>query len=118
MKTLEDLRTAIAEFTDERDWHQFHAPKNLAMALSVEVAELVEHFQWLSPEDTDALSPEELAAVGEEIADVQYYLVRLADRLGIDILDACEKKIVKNREKYPVELAKGTALKYSKLRRP
>ena len=117
MKSLEDLRVAIAEFAGERDWNQFHSPKNLVMALSVEVAELVEHFQWLTPEQADALSPEDLHAVGEEIADVQYYLVRLADRLGIDILEAAEQKLEKNRQKYPVATAKGSALKYTKLPR-
>ena len=115
MKSLEDLRLAIAEFADERDWDQFHSPKNLAMALSVEVAELVEHFQWLSAEQADDLDPETLHAVGEEIADVQYYLVRLADRLGIDILAAADGKLAKNRAKYPVAQAKGSALKYTRL---
>lgn len=117
MKSLEDLRLAIAEFAGERDWDQFHSPKNLAMALSVEVAELVEHFQWLSIEEADELTPEQLQAVGEEIADVQYYLVRLADRLGIDIIEAAEAKMVKNRAKYPVEQARGSALKYTRLPR-
>lgn len=115
MKTLEDLRTDVARFVAERDWGQFHTPKNIAMALTVEAAELQEHFQWLTPEDSSSLSEEQLGEVADEIADVQVYLLRLADVLGIDLLEACERKMAKNRAKYPVELARGRADKYTKL---
>jgi dCTP diphosphatase len=80
---LEDLRTSIGEFIAERDWEQFHSPKNLAMALSVEVAEVVEHFQWLTEEQSQNLPPEKLADIREEIGDVMIYLIELADKLGL-----------------------------------
>ena len=115
MKDIEDLRQAVAEFARERDWEQFHSPKNLAMALSVEVAELLEHFQWLTEKEAGQLDAETAAKVAEEIADVQIYLVRLADKLGIDILDSADKKLVKNAEKYPVGKARGSAKKYTDL---
>ena len=107
MQSLEDIRQAMDEFTRARDWEQFHSPKNLIMALSVEVAELMEHFQWLTLEQAGQLDDETLLQVGEEIADVQIYLVRLADRLGIDILAACADKMVKNAVKYPVGKVRG-----------
>ena len=115
MQDLEALRRAMAEFAAARNWDQFHSPKNLIMALSVEVAELMEHFQWLSLEQAQALDEETLASVAEEIADVQIYLVRLADKLDIDILSACADKMVKNAEKYPVDKASGSARKYTEL---
>ena len=88
MKDLEALRQAVARFAKDRDWDQFHSPKNLVMALSVEAAELVEHFQWLSEAESNNLAPETLAEVADEIADIQIYLVRVADKLGVDILTA------------------------------
>ena len=115
MRTLEDVRQSIAEFAAARDWEQFHSPKNLVMALSVEVAELMEHFQWLTLEEAKQLDDATLVKVGEEIADVQIYLVRLADKLGIDILAACADKMVKNAAKYPVARASGNARKYTDL---
>jgi len=115
MKDLDSLRVAIAEFARERDWDQFHSPKNLAMALSVEVAELLEHFQWLTEDEARELDAETLARVADEIADVQIYLLRIADKLGVDVLDACTHKLEKNAEKYPVVKAKGTARKYTDL---
>ncbi|MEE4299431.1 MAG: nucleotide pyrophosphohydrolase [Pseudomonadales bacterium] len=115
MDNLEDLRADVARFVAERDWAQFHTPKNIAMALTVEAAELQEHFQWLTPEASAALSSEQLGEVADEIADVQVYLLRLADLLGIDLLEACERKMAKNRAKYPVALARGRADKYTKL---
>lgn len=115
MKDLEALRDAVREFVAERDWEQFHSPKNIAMALSVEVAELLEHFQWLTEAQSATLDDETRAAVADEIADVQIYLVRLADRLGIDILDAAATKFVKNAEKYPVDKARGSSKKYTEL---
>lgn len=111
MESLEDVRQAIADFAQARNWDEFHSPKNLVMALSVEVAELLEHFQWLTLEQAKQLDAETLVKVGEEIADVQIYLARLADKLGIDILAACADKMVKNAVKYPVDTAAGNARK-------
>lgn len=108
-KTLVDLTQSLRRFAAERDWEQFHSPKNLAMALSVEVAELLEHFQWLTEAESLRLSPAELRAVRAEAADVLIYLVRLADRLDIDLLAAAEEKMVRNAEKYPVAECRGSA---------
>ncbi|MDO9317615.1 MAG: nucleotide pyrophosphohydrolase [Gammaproteobacteria bacterium] len=113
MKDLEEVRAKVAEFASERDWDKFHSPKNLAMALSVEVAELVETFQWLTEAESSSLSIEQLAAVGHEIADVQVYLVRLADKLGVDILHLVEEKMRLNAHKYPVLKVRGSAKKYT-----
>jgi dCTP diphosphatase len=110
---LEDLRNAISAFVRERDWEQFHSPKNLAMALSVEVAEVVEHFQWLTEEDSKNLPPEKLAEVREEIGDVMIYLTELAEKLGIDPVEAAKAKMMINGQKYPAELVKGKASKYT-----
>jgi dCTP diphosphatase len=110
---LEDLRSAINAFIQERDWEQFHSPKNLAMALSVEVAEIVEHFQWLTEEDSKNLPPEKLAKIREEIGDVMIYLTELADKLGIDPVEAAKSKVTINGQKYPAELVKGKASKYT-----
>jgi dCTP diphosphatase len=110
---LEDLRRAISAFIQERDWEQFHSPKNLAMALSVEVAEIVEHFQWLTAEQSQNLPSEKLAEIREEIGDVMIYLVELADKLGIDPVEATKAKVAINGQKYPAELVKGKASKYT-----
>lgn len=109
--TLEELRSYLVDFAKKRDWQQFQHAKNLSMALSVEVAELVEHFQWLTPEESDILSTEKHREVAEEIADVQMYLVLLADRLNVDILQAASQKTLKNEQKYPVEEVKGQLMK-------
>jgi len=113
--TLEDLRNALRRFAAARDWEQFHTPKNLAMALSVEAAELLEQFQWLTPAQSAQLDARRKQAVAEEIADVLLYLTRLADVLGIDALAAARRKIRINARKYPVRRAKGNARKYSEL---
>lgn len=113
MTEIAELKARIAAFASERDWDQFHSPKNLVMALSVEVAELMEHFQWLTEEQSRNLSDEKRAAVAEEIADVQVYLIRLADKLGVDILDSVDAKIAKNGAKYPADTVRGSAKKYS-----
>jgi dCTP diphosphatase len=110
---LDDLRSAIGAFIRERDWEQFHSSKNLAMALSVEVAEIVEHFQWLTEEESKNLPPEKLAEVREEIGDVMIYLTELADTLGIDPVEAAKSKVTINGQKYPAELVKGKASKYT-----
>ena len=110
---MDELRTAIGAFIAERDWEQFHSPKNLAMALSVEVAEIVEHFQWLTEEQSQNLPPEKLAEIREEIGDVMIYLTELADKLGIDPVVAAKAKVAINGQKYPAELVKGKASKYT-----
>jgi dCTP diphosphatase len=101
---LTTLRDALRAFCAARDWHRYHTPKNLVMALSVEAAELVEHFQWATPEESLALTPEKRAEVADEIADVLIYLTELADVLGIDPIAAAREKIVKNAAKYPAPL--------------
>lgn len=113
MSDLDDLTRRLRLFASDRDWDKFHSPKNLSMALSVEVAELVEHFQWLTEAESISLSKDVLAAVSDEIADVQVYLIRLADKLGVDILDAVENKIKKNEAKYPADKVRGSAKKYT-----
>lgn len=113
--SLDTLRARLRAFIAERDWDQFHNPKNLAMALVAEAGELVEHFMWLSPEEADRLPAETLAEVELEMADILLFLVRLADRLGVDLVAAAEKKLALNAAKYPVEKAKGRATKYDRL---
>ena len=115
MDRLDALRSKLAQFADERDWDQFHNPKNLAMALIAEAGELVEHFQWLSPQQAENLSAESKSAVAPEIADVLLFLLRLADKLDIDPIAAAEKKMALNAEKYPVAKSRGKATKYNKL---
>ena len=107
--TLADLAQALREFARERDWEQFHTPKNLAMALIVETAELVEHFQWLTPEQSLQLDDEKLEEVRQELADNLIYLTRLADVLGIDLVDAAFRKIAINAAKYPANKARGSS---------
>jgi len=111
--SLDTLRLHIREFAEIRAWERYHTPKNLAMALSVEAAELLEPFQWLTAEQSLQLSVEQHEAVRQEIADVLIYLTRLADLLDIDLLDAAADKLAINARKYPVEKSHGNALKYS-----
>ena len=113
--SLQSLGQQLCAFAQERDWEQFHSPKNLASALVVEAGELLEHFQWLTEEQSRTLSPEKLDAVGSEIADVLLYLVQLSNVLGIDPLQAAQAKIQVNAQKYPVALAKGSSKKYDQL---
>lgn len=112
---LEPLRDRLRAFASARDWEQFHSPKNLAMALAVEAAELVENFQWLTEEQSRDLAPETRQAAREEIADVLLYLIRISDQLGIDPVAAAEEKMIANEKKYPVDKARGTAKKYTEL---
>lgn len=100
---LNKLNQALREFAKARDWEQFHSPKNLASALSVEAAELLEHFQWLTEAQSRSLSPEKRDEVGAEMADVFLYLLQLADKLGVDLIDAAQRKMLVNAQKYPVE---------------
>jgi len=111
--SLKQMRDALREFAAERDWDQFHSPKNLAMALTVEAAELLEHFQWLSESESSALSADKLAAVGAELADVFIYLVRLADKLGIDLLASAREKMTLNARRYPADAFRGSSRKYN-----
>ncbi len=112
MRDLGELKQRLRAFAAERDWDRFHSPKNLAMALSVEAAELVELFQWLTEEESAAPDPERRRRAAEELADVLFYLVRIADRLDIDLLAAAEAKLARNAEKYPAERVRGQARKY------
>ncbi len=112
MTSLEDLRQRIRDFNDARDWAQFHSPKNLSMSLMIEAAELAEIFQWLSEGESKSLGADKLALAEEEIADVLIYLVNIADKLGIDLLVAANRKLKINDEKYPVDKALGSAEKY------
>ena len=113
MSELEKIKLRLRQFAEERDWDQFHSPKNLAMALIVEAAELVEHFQWLKEEQSQTLPPDKLAEVEQEIADVQIYLIRLADKLGVDMEKAVNAKIALNEKKYPADKVRGSAVKYN-----
>ena len=112
---IEKVQKDINKFCEERNWQQFHTPKNIAMALSVEASELLEHFQWLSPEDSIDLDEESKLAVSEEVSDVLVYLLRLSDLLDIDIPLAVERKMKLNAKKYPVEKSFGSSKKYTKL---
>ena len=112
MTDIEKLQKRLQAFADARDWNQFHSPKNLSMALVVEAAELAEHFQWLTQEESARLPAERLEKVGEELADIFVYLVRLADRLGVDLPAAVDRKIALNEEKYPADRVRGSAKKY------
>ena len=107
--TVAELRKLVADFVAERDWSQFHAPKNVSMALAIEAAELMEHFQWLTTEASRELAddPEKLAAVGEELADVIGYSFALANELGLDVSSAIRAKMVKNAQKYPADKYRG-----------
>jgi len=112
MSKLDKIKCRLRRFADERDWDQFHSPKNLAMALIVEAAELVEHFQWLTEKQSQKLPADKLAEVEQEIADIQIYLIRLADKLGIDMEKAVNAKIKLNEKKYPADKVRGNAKKY------
>ena len=108
---FEILTDQVRSFAREREWEPFHSPKNLASALSVEAAELLEHFQWMTEAESRALAPEQRAEVALEAADVLLYLVQLADKLGIDLFDAAQRKLAINAQRYPVEAARGSSRK-------
>jgi len=112
---LEEIKLKLREFSKERDWDQFHSPKNFSMALIVECAELVEHFQWLTDEQSKRLPKNTLDEVSLEMADIMIYLIRLADKLDVDLLKTIERKMELNAIKYPVENSKGMTTKYNKL---
>lgn len=112
MRDLEELKQRLRIFVSERDWDQFHSPKNLAMALSVEAAELVELFQWLTEAESSAPDAGRRRRAAEELADILVYVVRIADRLDIDLLRAAGEKLERNALKYPAERVRGQARKY------
>ncbi len=107
--TIHELRQLVEQFVSERDWHQFHTPKNLAIALAVEAAELMEHFQWLDPQESRAVAhdPVRRKAAGEELADVVCYAMAMANELGLDVSDALREKMIKNAQKYPADKFRG-----------
>lgn len=113
MSEFQDLRDKARAFAEARDWDQFHSPKNLTMALGGEVSELLDLFQWMTEAQSQALNPEQLQAAAHEIADVQIYLLRLADKLGIDIPAAVDAKMALNERRYPVDQARGSSRKYT-----
>ena len=113
MDTLHDLTLRLREFAAARDWDQFHSPKNLSMALIAEAAELIEHFQWLTEEQSTQLPPDKLGEVRHELADILLYLVRVADKLDIDLIAAARSKIELNEQKYPAPRVRGSARKYT-----
>jgi NTP pyrophosphatase (non-canonical NTP hydrolase) len=113
--SLRDLSQQVNRFVHDRDWQQFHSPKNLASALIVEAGELLEHFQWMTEEHSRSLPPEKKAAVAEELADVLLYLVQFANALGIDPIAAAQAKLQANELKYPVDKARGNSKKYTEL---
>ena len=113
--SFESLRDALRAFAGERDWDQFHSPKNLAVSLSVEAAELLQNFQWVSDEQSKALPGDVVARVRDEMADVLFYLVRLADKLNVDLTEAAQRKMEVNALRYPVDKARGRSTKYTDL---
>jgi len=116
MNDLKELLDRIRNFNKTRDWGQFHSPKNLSISLLIEAAELAEVFQWLTEKESINLSGNKMIQAGEEIGDVLIYLLNLADKLGLDPVDAAYKKLILNEKKYPVEKARGSAEKYTELK--
>ncbi len=111
--SLKDLQVKIRKFCDDRDWDQFHNPKDLSISLSLEAAEVLEHFQWLSSTEMKSLSKVKINEVGDELADVFYWILLIANKLDINIVEAFNKKMLKNENKYPVEKSKGNSKKYT-----
>jgi NTP pyrophosphatase (non-canonical NTP hydrolase) len=118
LRDLEDLKHRLRRFAAERDWDRYHAPKNLAMALAGEVGELLEHFQWLTESESGTLPQTTMDEVELELADIMIYLVRLSDKLGIDLLKACRKKIHINARRYPARRVRGSNKKYDRYDAP
>jgi NTP pyrophosphatase (non-canonical NTP hydrolase) len=112
---MEDVIAEIRRFRDERDWKQFHDPKSLAVSISIEAAELLEHFQWIDKAQAEKHAAENVGEISDEVADVAIYLIEFADVLGIDLKAAIRAKLAKNAVKYPVEKARGKITKYTKL---
>jgi NTP pyrophosphatase (non-canonical NTP hydrolase) len=115
--TLQDLKERMADFVRERDWEQFHTPKNISMSIAIEAAELMEHFQWLTVEQSKSLDGDALQEIGEELADIIIYALSMSNFLELDLADAVMKKMDKNSQKYPKEQVKGKAHKYTYYRK-
>lgn len=115
MSDIAQITEKIKKFRDERDWMQFHDPKNMAVSIILEASELLEHFQWKTTEEVEQYARKNQAEIKDEIADIALYLFELADNLGINLIDAMDQKLKKNEMKYPVEKAKGKHTKYNKL---
>ncbi len=115
MSEIKQITEKIINFRDKRDWKQFHNHKDMALSLALEVAEVLEHFQWKSPQDVEAHVASSKDELSDELADVAIYLFELSDNLGIDLAKAIDQKMIKNAAKYPVEKAKGKHTKYDKL---
>jgi len=113
MNELDQIRSRIRKFRDERDWMQFHNPKNLACSISIEANELLEHFQWCTPEESQAIARKKNTEISHEIADVAVYLIELADNLGIDLAEAIAEKMAHNEAKYPADKVRGSSKKYT-----
>ena len=113
--SLNQLSQRLKAFAQARDWGQFHSPKNLASALIVEAGELLEHFQWLTEDQSRHLDADKKQAVAYEMADVLLYLIQMSNELGVDLVDAAQRKVALNEQKYPVEQAKGSSKKYDAL---
>jgi len=110
---IEELKSKLKEFAQMRDWEQFHSPKNLAMALSVEAAELLENFQWMTEKQSEILSPQRQAAVAFELADIFIFLLRISDQLNVDLMEVTKRKMELNNKRYPVDKVKGSSKKYN-----
>jgi dCTP diphosphatase len=115
MSEIKEITEKISKFRDERDWMQFHDPKNMAVSIILEASELLEHFQWKTQEEAEKYVKQNKAEIEDEVADIALYLFELADNLGFSLKDAMEKKLKKNEAKYPIEKAKGKHTKYDKL---
>ena len=115
MSDLQEHTRRIREFCEERDWDQFHNPKDMALSLALEAAEVLEHFQWKNAEEVDAYVASHKNEIAEELADTYYWVLRMCDRFGVDLPSAFEAKMRKNADKYPVQKAKGKHAKYDQL---
>jgi dCTP diphosphatase len=114
-ESLKNLQKAIRKFCDDRDWDQFHNPKDLSISLALEAAEVMEHFQWKNTEEMESHVKKNKKEVGDELADVFYWVLLLANKLDIDLVSAFKEKMLKNAEKYPIEKSKGSHKKYTDL---
>ena len=114
-KSLSDLQRTIRQFCDDRDWDQFHNPKDLSISLTLEASELLEHFQWKTEDEIAAYLKERKSEVGDELADVFYWVLLMANKLDVDLVNAFDKKMLHNEAKYPVDKSKGSAKKYTEL---
>ena len=110
---IEELKGKLKEFAQARDWEQFHSPKNLSMAISVEASELVEHFQWMTEQESTQLTAKRHAAVAFEMADIFIFLLRLSDQLNVDLMEVTKRKMELNEKRYPIEMVKGSSKKYN-----